>query len=120
MHIIRVSNSFPDNLEQDFKQIKISMPGIQIMLPKFAFYVFRIVDLPAKAANILKQNMLSIGGEVAVPASVASFDPANVDVYLAATASQLLELINKLVKQPFGLLELSILLSKELRGDGWL
>ena len=120
MQIIRVSYSFPDNLEQALKQIKISMPGIQIMLPKFAFYVFRIVDLPAKAASILKQNALSVGGEVAVPASVASFDPTNVDVYLAATASQLLVLISKLVRQPFGLIELSALLDEELKGDGWL
>lgn len=56
-----------DGLEEAYArldELKPSEQGRAIMAPKMVFRVVRVDNLDTKAANILKQNMLSIGGEV--------------------------------------------------------
>ena len=45
--------------------IRVSSGGIDIMESKALFRVVRVTDIDVRAANILKQEMLSRGGEVA-------------------------------------------------------
>jgi len=87
--------------------------GIQIMVPKGDFHIFKIPNLSLPAANILKQQMLSIGGECAVSkhASTCSVDQA--PAILMGTKKQFVRLIESLKNQPFGLKTVSEELTKQ-------
>ncbi len=73
------------------------------MLPKLAHYLVRVEGLDTRAANILKQNMLSIGGEVSLPKEVFGFDGQTTSCIISGTSKQFHALFAKLVNQPFGL-----------------
>ena len=90
-----------------FQDLKVDPYGIGIMLPKAIPYCVRIDSLSFIAANIIKQEMLSIGGDAALPRDVLSGKSKLTDCVLIANASQLSKLIAKLQKQPFGLEKLA-------------
>jgi dihydropteroate synthase len=91
------------NLKAILKDICCEPNGIDIMLGKAEFSYFYISDLPCGAANILKQDALSLGAELAVHAGTPSCSVAYTDALLFATQRQLEALINKESRQPFGL-----------------
>jgi dihydropteroate synthase len=67
--------------------------------------VHRLVKFEAvdpKTANIVKQEMLSRGGDVAISEKVAQFEKAKTDIIIMGTLAQYFRLIRKLRKQPFG------------------
>ncbi len=51
-------------------ELEVSGPGVRIMDEKALFRVVRVRDLDVRAAGILKQEMLSRGGEVATSRAV--------------------------------------------------
>lgn len=73
------------------------------MAPKAFLHILRLRELKSPAANILKQEMLSAGGECATSRSVILGDPNPQDVILIGTRRQLAKLSSKLKSQPFGL-----------------
>lgn len=73
------------------------------MLPKACFYCLKLKDVPARAANILKQEILARGGEAAMAAGVAGWSVDKTDVLIFATRRQLELLVAKLPVQGFGL-----------------
>ncbi|MDN5326338.1 MAG: dihydropteroate synthase [Moorella sp. (in: firmicutes)] len=77
--------------------------GINLMLPKACFYCLKLKDVPARAANILKQEILARGGEAAMAAGVAGWSVEKTDVLIFATRRQLELLVAKLPVQGFGL-----------------
>jgi len=81
--------------------------GIAILSDKGEHHRILIRDLPVGGANILKQDALSIGADVAVPKGTVIAATPKVDVLLMATTRQLKQLIDKEKKQPFGLGHLS-------------
>lgn len=81
--------------------------GVNVMVPKAVHRVIRVENVPAKAAVILKQEMLSKGGEVAVSRGVGNFSAEKSDVLLMGTVKQFNRLIGKLRAQPFGLSKLA-------------
>jgi dihydropteroate synthase len=78
-----------------------------IMAPKALFRVIRVSSMPFPAATILKQEMLSLGGEAAVARGVLTARTKRSDVLLMGTLAQLRALSGKIAEQPFGLAELS-------------
>ncbi|HEY9128611.1 MAG TPA: dihydropteroate synthase, partial [Sulfurovum sp.] len=52
------------------KALNVESGGIGIMAKKMELLCFFIKDLKTPAANILKQDALSIGAELAVPSGV--------------------------------------------------
>lgn len=70
-----------------------------------------IEKIDNRAANILKQEAISTGADVAVSENVSKFKQGVSDVILFATINQIEKLINKLHLQPFGLKEVSLNLS---------
>ena len=93
----------PAEAEEYMRAAGCSEPGIRIMKDKFRHIVVKVPGLTAREALILKQNMLSIGGEVAVNENVLR-DLENVgDVLIEGTHAQLRELSVKLRGQPFNL-----------------
>ncbi|MBE3571436.1 MAG: dihydropteroate synthase [Moorella humiferrea] len=89
--------------------------GIELMTPKALYYCLKLKDVPARAANILKQEMLARGGEAAMAAGVAGWSVERTDVLLFATARQLELLAAKLKEQYFGLNKLAVAIREALK-----
>lgn len=66
-------------------------------------YAVKLEQVPLRVAHILKQEMLSVGGDAAVHRDVITNNVENTDVMLLGTHRQLQELAAKIFAQPFGL-----------------
>ncbi|MDR0676800.1 MAG: hypothetical protein LBF97_07175, partial [Elusimicrobiota bacterium] len=58
-------------------KIKVHMNGISILKNKIRNYNIYVDRISNKAANILKQDMLSIGGDIAVHSDVVRYKDGN-------------------------------------------
>ncbi len=77
--------------------------GISIISKKMSLYYFMIKALRTPAVNILKQDALSIGAELAVPSGAITCEKAYFDCILIANRKQVEVLSHKERVQPFGL-----------------
>lgn len=93
---------------------RVSTAGIGIMQKKALFRIVRVRGLSLPAANILKQEMLSRGGEVAVSREVYAWDGQKADCLVMGTLAQFERLLPKLRLQPFGLRALAASLEAAL------
>jgi len=98
------------NLKNALHEIGVDGGGISILEAKGKIHLLHIKDLHVGAANILKQDALSIGADLAVPKGTVIASQPKVNVLLIANERQLRELVQKEKAQPFGLK----LLSQEL------
>jgi dihydropteroate synthase len=106
--MIRVLNlPDPKSLRQIMQDMRVDDYGIGIMLPKAINRLIRINSISNITANILKQEMLSLGGDVAVSRDSLTGKAKKTDCLLIANLSQLQRLNLKLNKQPFGLNKLA-------------
>lgn len=101
---------FINNLQtagEELAKIGADQSGVKIMTNKAIFYTLKVEGIPGKAANILKQEMLSKGGDTAISreALVRPHDPT--DVLIMGTVKQYKQLAVKLKLQPFGLAKLA-------------
>lgn len=96
-----------DDISEELQNMGASPWGIRIMLPKSAFFRIRVADVDSRGANILKQQFLSVGGEVAVSRNSLSLSVVKTDVIIFATLSQINRASERLSLQPFGLKALS-------------
>jgi dihydropteroate synthase len=94
---------------------RVSKGGIEIMEKKALFRIIRVPDLNIRAANILKQEMLSRGGEVAVSREVYEWEGQKADCLVMGTLAQFERLLPKLRSQPFGLRPLAVQIEAALR-----
>ena len=88
--------------------------GVSIMSDKMELLEFFIKDLRTPAINILKQDALSIGAELAVPSGAITCEKEFFDCLLIGTKKQIKILSKKELAQPFGLKELAKELQKSL------
>lgn len=92
---------------EEMRSIGVGPDGVEIMHLKARHLIFMVRSLDPRAANILKQEMLAVGGEAAM-AYHAIFDMTKkTDVLLTGTVRQLSIAGEKLKKQPFGLKQLA-------------
>lgn len=77
--------------------------GVKILASKARMHLIMLRDLHVGAANILKQDALSVGADLAVPKGTVVAATPTVDALLMATSRQLAELARKELAQPFGL-----------------
>ncbi len=96
-------------------ELKPSEQGRAIMAPKMVNRAVRVDNVDTKAANILKQNMLSIGGEVSLPREVFDYGGMKVSAVISGNLKHYKLLISKLKRQPFGLKALAAELEQVLR-----
>ena len=85
------------------KDIGVTGRGMQIMAEKAIFMPIRLEHVDTRAANILKQTMLSQGAEAAVSRGTVDLSESYTDVLLLATMSQLRKSLPRLREQPWGL-----------------
>lgn len=84
------------------EEIGASPAGVQYMVPKGVWRCIKLRNISDRAANIIKQEMLSKGGEAAV-AKEAIMSQGTHDVLIMGTLRQFQRLTEKLRQQPFGL-----------------
>lgn len=84
-------------------EIGVDEKGISIMAPKAIYRVVKIEQIDSRAANIIKQEMLSRGGEAALSKDVYLLSDSKTDVIIMGTLRHYKELYLKLKQQPFGL-----------------
>lgn len=89
------------------KNLGVDGGGISILEDKANLHLIRIRNLHVGAANILKQDALSIGADLAVPRGTVTASVSHVDALLIANERQLQQLSKKERAQPFGLKALS-------------
>ena len=89
------------------EKIGVDTGGLDIMVPKGKFYTFILKDVDARAANIIKQEFLSKGGEAALAYHCLTDLGKCSDMILMATESQYRKILVKFKKQPFGLSDLA-------------
>lgn len=100
-------------------ELNPSEQGRSIMAPKMVLRVVRVDNVDTKAANILKQNMLSIGGEVSVPREAFDYGGKQVPAIISGNLKHFKQLVAKLKRQPFGLKALAGELEELLRISEW-
>jgi dihydropteroate synthase len=91
--------------------------GIAAMGTKAIHLNLLVEGLKPKVANIIKQEMLSLGGDAAVSRGAVDCSVARTDVLLMGTEKQILRFIDKASLQPFGLKALAADLREVLRND---
>jgi dihydropteroate synthase len=96
---------------------RVSKPGIDIMEHKALFRVVRVGNVGIRAANILKQEMLARGGEVAISREVYEWHGEVADCLIMGTLAQFERLLPKLRIQPFRLEALADAIEIALRND---
>lgn len=107
-HLIRaLFLATPAEARKELERIGVDPAGIAHMLPKLEHHALLVSQVMAPAANIMKQEMLSLGGDAAVARGTVACSVATTDLLLIGTAKQLAALSNKLAGQPFGLQQLS-------------
>ena len=79
--------------------IGVAPEGIKIMLSKCQFRLILIKNVKNYVANIVKQNMLSIGGDVAVHRGCINCSIDDSDILLIGTVKQLKKLANVMKNQ---------------------
>ncbi len=88
---------------RELRNIKVDEYGIKIMSPKADFFLIKVPRVPSICANILKQEMLSLGGDVAISRQSITGKDKNTACLLMGNFVQLKRLISKLRMQPFSL-----------------
>jgi dihydropteroate synthase len=97
-----------------FKTLGVSKEGIAILGPKSVYAAFRIDGLSAWEANIIKQDLLSLGADAALNRDVL-IKEMKTSIAVFGSIAQLKRLCVKLKHQPFGLKEFSIQLTVALK-----
>ena len=112
MHIYKLG-SIKDKTSA-LKSLGVESGGIGIMAKKMELMYFFIKGLKTPAVNILKQDALSIGAELAVPSGVILCEKPLYDCILIGTRKHMEILSKKELAQSFGLKMVAIELKKFL------
>lgn len=100
MRYFKINNQ---NTKQLFLNLGSETMGANIMSSKTYTNLLYIKDIKTSAANILKQDALSIGAELATPRGTISNQYETVDAILIGSNKHFDILSKKLLLQPFGL-----------------
>jgi dihydropteroate synthase len=94
------------SLARSLAEAGVDPHGIAIIGKKADTIVLRVDHVPAPVANIIKQQLLSIGGDAAVHRDVITGGPSRSSVHIIGDRNRIAQLPSKLARQPFGLAEL--------------
>ena len=112
MIIRKISKS---ELIKELAKTGVDEKAFGIIERKSETIIFKIHDIDARGANILKQEFLSKGGDVAVHKSVASFKIPRTDAIIIGTVKTYQEVIKNLALEPyFGLNKIKETLQKAI------
>ncbi len=110
MKIIKIDNT--TDAKNLLEKVGTTKEGVKIMQDKMDLNLFYIEDLRTPAANILKQDALSVGAELAVEKDTILCKDEYVNALLIVTEKQRKILARKERVQPFGLKKLAEVLQE--------
>ncbi|QDF29034.1 dihydropteroate synthase [Halarcobacter anaerophilus] len=105
MKLYKVSTT---EIKKLFNKLGCDKSGVSILDKKSKLHALYIKELHVGAANILKQDALSIGADLAVPSGVIIASEKIVDAVLIGTTKHFEILSKKELSQPFGLKDLAL------------
>ena len=105
MRVYEISN--PKDKKGFLEALNVSSGGVEIISKKMELLLIKVENIKTPAINILKQDALSIGAEVAAPSGVIVCKNEYEDCLIIATPAQLKKLAKKERAQPFGLKKLA-------------
>jgi dihydropteroate synthase len=85
-----------EDVKEEMEKIGVEKAAVNIMLPKSVFRVVKLYSVRNAIANILKQEMLSVGGEVAVNKGCVNCTIKESDVLIMGTLKQFKLLAKKM------------------------
>jgi len=106
MIVEKLSNDI--NVRNYLQKLGVDGGGLNILASKAKINLIAIKNMHVGAANILKQDALSIGADLAVPRGTVIAKEPRVDCLLIASTKALEILARKELAQPFGLKELAL------------
>ena len=89
-------------VQAELIRIDVHPIGVQIMALKAVHRLVKFEAVDPKTGNIVKQEMLSSGGDVAVAGTVGKFEEKKTDMIIMGTLAQYIRLVRKLKKQSYG------------------
>ena len=105
--------SYQQDLNNLMSDIGVDRYGVKLMCPKGVLRIIHLSGVSSFAANIVKQEILSLGGDLAIPRE-ALFKNKLIDCILIATESQIEKLEKKLCIQPYSLKQIGLLIKEAL------
>lgn len=90
----------------ELKKIGVDEVSVPMMAPKMQYLVFKLKNVDVRAANLMKQEMLSKGGEAAVAKWSAGFTKPTTDILLMGSLKHYRLMLKKIKLQPFGMKEI--------------
>jgi dihydropteroate synthase len=88
--------------EKELTKINANPVGVKIMALKAVFKAVKITNVDTGTANMIKLEMVSRGGDVAVSGDAGRFDAERTDIIVFGTLAQHARLIRKLQYHKFG------------------
>ncbi len=85
-----------EEAKNEIQKIGSDSKSIEIMAPKAISKVIKVENVVLQDAIIIKQDMLSIGGEVAIPKDAFELNEKRADILVMGTIKQLHDLVEKL------------------------
>ena len=104
-----------DEIAREIERTESDPEGVGIMTRKGRIFPVRLDGVSLKASPLLKQEVLSVGGDAAHARGIADHSVAASPVVLLATWGQYRRLLPKLRRQPFRLTELADEVDRALR-----
>ena len=105
-----------EDAKNEIRKIGSDNPSIEIMAPKAILKVIKLENVILQDAIIIKQDMLSLGGEVAVPKNTFQLHDKTGDILIIGTIKQLKELVTKLNRHYNRLKEIARIIEIFLKG----
>ncbi|MDI6786047.1 MAG: dihydropteroate synthase [bacterium] len=99
---------------EEMRKIRVDKDGISIMASKSLSLLIKLHEINIKAVLILKQEMLSLGGEVALPKEVFNLSQKYFTVLLFGNLKIYQKLVSKLKEQYFDLPKISQLIEEAI------
>ena len=92
-------NVFDEEYESLMKKLEVSECGSSIMRDRFALETFVASDISTPAANVVKQQVLALGGEAAVPAHAVNCSKPKSDFVFSLRRDKIPEFISRMKAQ---------------------
>ena len=88
------------SVDEEMRRIKVMPEGIKIMHDEAVFRILRLENIRAPMANMIKEEMLAVGGDAAVHRETIACKIKTTDVILFGTLKQYKKFMEKMKIQP--------------------
>ena len=109
---------YSSEYENLMRKLDVSASGKKIMKHRFSMRSFMITDISTPAANVVKQHVLALGGEAAVPSHSVNCGEPKSDLVFSIREDKLQNLLDKFKTQcwklPIVAKKIEALLSKKM------